>query len=435
MEKYCANLIDGRYTADMLDSQLIRHRDRLRGLLSFVRQRVPYYREIIPSEVENLVANGEQWRQIPLLEKRQIQSDWNSFLSDPDVVHDQAAKLLATSGSTGVPLKIVRPKHELIIQTKRLWAARARWHADIMQWKTLHLFKVESSHQDVFLYGNSYLNRNDFFNISWQALADFSPQLEAYAPDWIYGSPSEVYRLAEYYRRQQRTIPTLKLIEVSGEALQTHVRDLIEHVFNCPVINQYGCREFWVLAYECPARQMHAWPDDLLLEVIRDGKPVLAGEVGELVVTSLTNRLMPLIRYRLGDFVQMSPSRCSCGNPKPILMPEGGRVGNLIVTRDRVVTTAILNVLFSKFIRQHDNSIFEYQIMQTDLDHFDVSIVPGCGFSDEATIPQLKEEFKQVLPEVTCNFIVSSEVLHLPSGKTQSFFSKLKASPALPSKV
>lgn len=411
----------------MLDSQLAEHRDRLADLLSFARLHTPYYQKVIPPGIEELVLDGQHWQQVPVLSKRRVQANWASFLSNPDVVNDPAFEILMTSGSTGMPLKIARPKLELRKQAKRLWSARRRWHPEIMRWKLLLLTLYTEPRSRKSSQVMSLLNLGSGgkgVDVSFSALTSYMDLIEDYEPDWVYGCPSVMYRLAQCYRREQRSIPTLKLIEVSGEQLHAYQRDLLEEVFNCPVVNIYGCREFWVLSYECPHRSMHAWTDDLLLEVIQDGRPVSMGEAGELVVTSLTNRAMPLIRYELGDLVRMTPSECSCGDPRPVLTPVGGRTSNLIITRGKTVVSGTLDILFAKFIQRHEGAFIEYRVVQLDYDHLEINLVPGPSF-EEATTQELRKAIHQLLPSVHCEFVLCSNIPNLPCGKNQTFVSRV----------
>jgi phenylacetate-CoA ligase len=410
----------------MLDDQLVQQRERLIDLLSFARRHVPYYRQVIPANVEELVSDGQRWQQLPTLTKRQIQADAPSFLSDPRAADDPAVDMVYTSGSTGTPLLIARPKLELRAQSKRLWAARAQWHPHVMRWKLLNLFyRVESSNQEQLQLWDRTVHPH-YFDLSFAKIASYMDAIDDYGPDWMYSCPSTAYRLAECYRRAQRSIPTLKFIETTGEALYPYQRDFIERVFDCPVANHYGSQEFWVLSYECPAHSMHAWSDDLLLEVVRDGQPVPPGESGELVVTSLTNRVMPLIRYRQGDLVQMTPSNCPCGDPRPVLTPVGGRLETFIVTREKTVSTTIFKPVFHQFILRHEQALLEFQVVQSDYDTLEVYLVPGERFEASAT-EELRQGINYYLPELHCQFIVCPSIANTPSGKTPTFISHVKA--------
>ena len=410
---------------EMLNSQLAVHRDRLASLLTFVREHIPFYQQTIPQDVARLVSDSEHWQQIPLLTKQQIQTNWLRFLSKPDIVNDSNVVIMSTSGSTGTPLKIARPRSELRAQTKRIWATRTRWYPGIMRWELVSLYSnVESQNQRVLQIGAP----GEFLDISSDALASHARKIDEFKPDWMCGDPTCVYRLAEFYRQRKQGIPTLKLIQTTGEHLYPHQRSVIEDVFSCRVSNVYGCREFWVLSWECPYGTMHAWTDDLLFEVIRDGQPALPGEEGELVVTTLTNPIMPLVRYRLGDYVQMAPSSCLCGDPRPALTPLGGRTASVVITRKRSITSFVWDRVFSEYILHHDQSLVEYQVVQLDYDHLEIRLVPGERFEENIVTEQLAAIIYRFLPELECRFIICSSIAPESSGKTRTFVSHIPPS-------
>ena len=66
---------------------------------------------------------------------------------------------------------------------------------------------------------------------------------------------------------------------------------------------------------DCAEGRMHPWEDHFLMEVLDDRleKEVAPGETGHLVVTSLTRRATPMIRYLTGDRVRRLPVPCACG--------------------------------------------------------------------------------------------------------------------------
>ena len=107
-----------------------------------------------------------------------------------------------------------------------------------------------------------------------------------------------------------------------------------------PVFETYGSREFMLMGAECSVHQgLHLTTENLLLEVLDDaGQPVAPGTEGNVVVTDLTNRGMPFIRYANGDRAVLQPGACPCGRGLPRLAavvgrqldvlqtPEGGRL-------------------------------------------------------------------------------------------------------------
>ena len=89
---------------------------------------------------------------------------------------------------------------------------------------------------------------------------------------------------------------------VTAGTLFEPIRQTIESVFQAPVFNRYGSREVGDIACECEAHSgLHVALPTQFVEILRpDGTAAGPGEIGEIVVTSLTNFAMPLIRYRIG---------------------------------------------------------------------------------------------------------------------------------------
>ncbi len=103
----------------------------------------------------------------------------------------------------------------------------------------------------------------------------------------------------------------------------------VRRIWNCPAINHYGMTELGLTGgVECQALSgYHLREPDLFFEVIDPltGSVLPAGEMGEVVVTTLTRTGMPLIRYRTGDLARFLPDPCPCGSCLPRLSKLQGR--------------------------------------------------------------------------------------------------------------
>jgi phenylacetate-CoA ligase len=126
------------------------------------------------------------------------------------------------------------------------------------------------------------------------------------------------------------------------------MRAQLERTFGCEVFNRYGSREIGDMAGECGHEPgLHVLPWCCHIEVLDDdNRPAPPGVDGDLVVTGLTNRAMPLLRYRIGDRgVLAPPGTCTCGRPGPRLAAVTGR------TVDTFVTTSGVKVAGGFFIQ------------------------------------------------------------------------------------
>jgi phenylacetate-coenzyme A ligase PaaK-like adenylate-forming protein len=111
----------------------------------------------------------------------------------------------------------------------------------------------------------------------------------------------------------------------SAEPLSPENRVLIQQAFGVPPRNNYGCSEGGVMGYECNHQRMHINADWIIFEPVdADHNPVPAGLLSErTLITNLANRVMPILRYELGDRVALSPEKCTCGITLPVVNVEG----------------------------------------------------------------------------------------------------------------
>ncbi|MDL2216827.1 phenylacetate--CoA ligase [Desulfovibrio sp. OttesenSCG-928-M14] len=89
-------------------------------------------------------------------------------------------------------------------------------------------------------------------------------------------------------------------------------------------------------ALECRAHEgLHYWADLFIIEILDPATllPVNPGEVGEMVVTSLSKEASPLVRYRTRDLTRLLPAPCACGCSMPRHDHLVGRSDDMIIFR------------------------------------------------------------------------------------------------------
>ncbi len=143
----------------------------------------------------------------------------------------------------------------------------------------------------------------------------------------------------EVNRRGERDKINLKKMifgsERSSDAMRNRIRELlgIEHMFDIPGMTElYGPGT----GLDCVHHAgIHYWADYYILEIIDPDtlEPVPEGEIGEMVVTSLTKEAVPLIRYRTRDLTRLIPGQCLCGSILPRHDRILGRSDDMIIFR------------------------------------------------------------------------------------------------------
>jgi phenylacetate-CoA ligase len=152
----------------------------------------------------------------------------------------------------------------------------------------------------------------------------------------------------------------------------------------------------------------------VIVEIVDDaGHPTAPGKLGRVLVTTLRNLVMPLLRYEIGDWAVAAEGACRCGRTLPRIGAVGGRDINLFTDRDGKPFTPwplFRPLLVREWIKQN-------QIVQRGMDRFLVRYVGDRTLSpdDEA---EFRQHFETMLhAPATIAFERLEEIARAPSGK------------------
>jgi phenylacetate-CoA ligase len=220
-------------------------------------------------------------------------------------------------------------------------------------------------------------------------------------------TPTYAQHLGEVARleRGDLTRSRLRLLIVAGEGGGSipATRARIERLWpGATVFDHHGMTEVGPVTYQCPARPgaLHVLESAYLPEVINpeSGKPVPAGETGELVLTTLDRVGSPLLRYRTGDLVKpRRRSVCVCGRHELAL--DGGILGR----SDDMVVVRGVNVypsLVEELVRAHPE-VAEYRVQldcRNAMPELSLEVEAAADSPGVATLPRrLEQSFQTAL--------------------------------------
>jgi len=153
----------------------------------------------------------------------------------------------------------------------------------------------------------------------------------------LVGIPIQALALARYADTVQGKQLRLKSALLSTDYVPQAVVRELRKLWSCDVFEHYGMSEMGLGGgVDCKAHAgYHLREGDLYFEIIdpETGEILPEGERGEIVVTTLTRRGMPLIRYRTGDFSRLLPDPCPCGTLLRRMAPVAARQGNRVILR------------------------------------------------------------------------------------------------------
>lgn len=165
-----------------------------------------------------------------------------------------------------------------------------------------------------------------------QEFAGIVDELNAFQPTLLAAYPYLLWLLSEAAREGRLHIRPQRITS-SADVLTASDRAAVRAAFGVEPYNYYCSTEVPYLAWECDAHDgLHVNADYVLLESVdAHNRPVPAGTLGDKVlVTNLSNRVMPLVRYEMSDQVEWTTGDCPCGCRLPRVRTVAGRMEHLL---------------------------------------------------------------------------------------------------------
>ncbi|AUX48868.1 capsule biosynthesis protein CapK [Sorangium cellulosum] len=218
------------------------------------------------------------------------------------------------------------------------------------------------------------------FNLSEARLAEVVDEIFRYQPNIIVGYTNPLYYTARYALDTGRKLPALKGIIATAERLSKHQRETIEAAFQTPVFDRYGCREMMLIGAECERHEgKHLNMENIFVEIRCGQRLAKPGEPGEVLISDLVCRSMPLLRYKNEDVAVVSDKPCSCGRGLPMLASVEGRVLDMIVGPDGQL---LAGEFFPYFFKDHP-TVARFQVHQDKVRAITIKLIPGDGFKPD----------------------------------------------------
>jgi phenylacetate-CoA ligase len=365
-------------------------RDRqLAALQDVVRHawnHVPYYHErcrplaLSPTDVRTL----DDLHDFPILTKADIREHFDSLQS----TRHREPKLFrkTTSGSTGVPLTVCVDADSMA--WKRACTIRSdQWSGWTLGERVARLWGHGAAERGGLkarimrrlAYRESYLNT---LGIDHKRLKVFADHLRRNSPGLLFGHAHSLYLFAAYVRKYCPGAIQPNGIVSAAMTLHDWQRGVIEDAFGQPVTNRYGCEEVSLIACECEEHNgLHLNADGVYCEVVPDNRLDAGPNAGRLLVTDLTNRAMPLIRYQVGDVVVSSDRVCPCGRGLPLIERVVGREADYVLTP---AGTLISGISLTDHFATEIRGAAQVQLVQEKLTHLKLRLVPSDGFGPES---------------------------------------------------
>jgi phenylacetate-CoA ligase len=398
--------------------------DRVRQMVEHCSANVPYYRDLLASArlLPRDIRSVADLAKLPVLEKERVRIEHERLVADGATSYWKQY----TSGSTGTPLAV-----HLNQQTYQLFATLLVDHEahhgvtvnDLRATFAGRMVQPLEDERPPFWRYNRAEHQAIFsaYHLSDRTIPLYLAELERIQPKEIIGYPSAIYTVADYcVRHGVRPNIRPRIVITNSETLWAWQRAAIESVFGCRVADYYGSAECVSFAGQCEAGAYHFNPLLSVVEILdQDGRQVRPGETGTLVCTTLTNEVMPLIRYKVGDEAIRLKDACPCGNEWPSAQAIVGREDDSIVTGDGR-SIGRIDHIFKGLI-----GIRECQVIQERIDQMYLDVVADKGFDESQRQLLVKHVRERIGDGVELQIREVAEIPRTRRGKFRGVISKV----------
>jgi phenylacetate-CoA ligase len=411
------------------DKLLAIQRQHIQQLLDYVYVNVPYYRNLFREagfHPQDYARDPANFQKIPLLTKQTIRQN-RALMLTTEVARLKTLSEKVTGGTTGEPTiflqdKMYRDYNNALDYYMASWSG---WQLGQPQFWILARMPVHTGLDGKLYQTKNWLTRrfeSDAFLMTDDSINRFVTQMEANPGGFMQCYVSVGYKIAQFLDTRRHNVK-LRAVYVTSEPLFDYQRKFMERAFGCPIFEWYGSNETGDVACECSEHNgLHIATRNSLVEILKDGQPVLDGEEGELVLTCLTNFAMPLIRYRIEDLGTKSTRDCPCGRGLPLLEVVEGRKVDLFKTRAGNTVYG----MFANGVVTELGAVKQFQVIQKTLDLVIFRIICDTPLSEE-NLKKVEAFTKDALGDnVTVQFEFVDELPKTISGKHRHLISEVE---------
>lgn len=313
--------------------------ERLQSTLNRAFKNVPLYRNqfesnrVDPSHIETLT----NLRRIPFTEREFLSANYPYGLFA--VPLRDVVRIHTAPGTTLKPMVSGYTRHDLQVwqeMVARAFTAAGVTSSDILQ------IVLDPGLAN---WGRDYKDGAEAIEASVIPLTVLPPEknlmvMHDYKTSVLIASASAACQLMNllFHLNLNPNALALRTLILVGEAPAADVRNRLEEQLHVETWAHYGLSEIPgpAIAFECEHRcGLHINEDHFFPEVVdpTSGESVIESGEGELVLTTLTTRAFPLIRFRTGDRVRLMADPCPCGRTLRRIVWSPGRTDELVVVR------------------------------------------------------------------------------------------------------
>lgn len=393
------------YPKEKLDFEVNK---RIRKLLITAMDRVPFYQYLFSKNgITKQDLTNIDLSLIPQTKKPLLRRNFPKNLMARGFEH--RAVYNTTSGSTGEPFEFYNdvhafPHRQASFMLFNTWMGVGP-HERHIAFKSPGPMSTKDNLRDR-IFGK---NRVSVLDVNRKTVKKVVQKINEVNPVYVEGYTASLVNFARFVDELSLSlnIKPKAIIATSEDLIEQH-RKFLEDIFDSKVYNRYGSREFCgAVAQECGICEgLHVNTMLCVVEIVDEtGKPVAEGERGKILITDLTNYVMPFIRYDIGDSAKKGPENNDCDLSFPRITGLLGRKGQFIISKNGA-KTPFVTISAYLFRRNYAPHVFSYQFEQNKPGQLLLRVIPTKKFT-----PDIKQEMYTYLEEALPDFTIEVELV------------------------
>jgi phenylacetate-CoA ligase len=412
-------------------------------IVRFAATQVPYYEALFRRHGLDSrdITEPARLAALPMLHKQAILDQFDTFRPRVFPEGHEVTSYAKSSGTTGPPVTIMQNQQTanlfaMLKQRELRWFrfnperqyAAIRWPTDLPAKSTEEASEEDITHQlPSWPYLGRYFETGPYIAYSLANSIDKQKQwLDTHRPEYLVSYAPALEHLAFVF---EDTDPPdyLRGVESISMQLTPDMERRITRTMGVPVHQNYGLNEIGMVASMCPVgKRFHVHTEHCLVEIVdKDGKPCAPGQLGRILVTTMNNTAMPLIRYDTDDLAVPLDGPCPCGRTLPSFGEIRGRYRHYVSLPEGLLE-------YAQFIRQvlertpHELmcGLRQFQIHLSRENIFELRLVTVEPLTEILT-SHIGDAFSAHArnEKVSLRIIRVAEIPLPPSGKFQDFVS------------
>lgn len=281
---------------------------------------------------------------------------------------------IRSSGSSGKIVEVLWDKNDYISSNLCLWRLRKKYYYISISdfYLTFHSL-IYSGSQVRDINETSVVKQNNYLSISKLSVTESNVEkiinyLFNHPIKWILTQPSMLLilmKLLKQKKMEAKTVfPQLQYIELNGEMVFDSEKRMFEGYFNVPIANLYGASEVNGIAFQCPKGHLHIIDKNVKVQLFNYKVHNKNTFEGDVAVTSLQNKLMPIISYAIGDRITIKLNEICEYSNAPVINVLIGRTNDCIESmNDTSLSSYQLSYCVERVNTEVGNPILEYKFV------------------------------------------------------------------------